>query len=158
SLLKPVGSRTEKLVISAVIVNGGEPKMGKHETGYARVPRDDYPTPAWVIDALAEHVELRGLTVWEMACGEDGRMAEALEAVGAHVYATNIVNGYVGQDTVWDFLSEQTPPDLPCCDLGITNPPFGKRGKTAEAFIARCVQLLETSVINFAALLLPHDF
>jgi hypothetical protein len=50
--------------------------MGKRETGYARVERDLYPTPHWVVSALAEHVDLRGLTVWEPACG-DGRMAEA---------------------------------------------------------------------------------
>ena len=27
--------------------------MGKHETGYARVERDLYPTPHWVVSALA---------------------------------------------------------------------------------------------------------
>jgi hypothetical protein len=36
--------------------------MGKHETGYARVERDLYPTPHRVVSALAEHVDLRGLT------------------------------------------------------------------------------------------------
>ena len=51
--------------------------MGKHGTGYARVGRDHYPTPYWVIAALAEWLELRGLTVWEPACG-DGGMAAAL--------------------------------------------------------------------------------
>lgn len=133
--------------------------MGKHETGYARVERDDYPSPPWVVDALDEHVKLRGLTIWEMACGREGRMSEALKAAGCtRVYSTNIVNGYAGQDAVWDFLSEQVPPDLPRCDGGVTNPPFGKRGKAAEAFIARCVQLLESGFINFAALLLPQDF
>lgn len=72
--------------------------VGKHETGYARVERDDYPTPAWVIDALAEHIHLRGRIVWECACGE-GRMAEALKAAGcARVYSTGIVNGYADQD------------------------------------------------------------
>jgi hypothetical protein len=127
--------------------------MGKHETGYPRVERDDYPTPAWPIDALAEHVELRGLTVWEPACGE-GRMAEALKAAGcARVYSTGIVNGYAGQDGVFDFLSERTP-DLPRCD----GTPFGPRGKTAEAFIARGLQLLGNGFTNFVALLLPHDF
>ncbi len=65
--------------------------MGKHETGYARVERDNYPTPAWVIDALAEHVHLRDRIVWECACG-DGYMAEALRAAGcAQVYSTDIV-------------------------------------------------------------------
>jgi hypothetical protein len=31
--------------------------MGKHENGYARVERDNYPTPAWCVRALAEHVK-----------------------------------------------------------------------------------------------------
>ena len=71
--------------------------MGKHETGYARVERDLYPTPHWVVSALAEHVDLRGLTVWEPACG-DGRMAEALRLQGcARVYTSDIVNRGMGQ-------------------------------------------------------------
>jgi len=66
--------------------------MGKHGTEYARAERDLYPTPAWVIAALAEHVDLRGLTAWEPACG-DGRMAEALRAAGcARVYTSDIVD------------------------------------------------------------------
>ena len=131
--------------------------MGKHETSYARIERDNYPTPAWVIDALAEHVELRGLTIWEPACGE-GHMSEALKAAGcARVYSTGIVNGYSGQDGVLDFLSGRTP-DLPRCDGIITNPPFGPKGKTAEAFIACGLQLIANGYMDFLALLLPHDF
>lgn len=56
-----------------------------------------------------------------------------------------------------DFLSGRTP-DLPRCDGTITNPPFGPKGKTAEAFIARGLQLLGDGFTNFVALLLPHDF
>jgi len=131
--------------------------MGKHETGYARVERDNYPSPPWVIDALAEHVELRGLTVWEPACG-DGRMAEALKAAGcARVYSTCIVNGYAGQDDVFDFLSGRIP-SLLRCDGTVTNPPFGPRGKTAEAFAERGLQLLGAGFTDFVALLLPNDF
>ncbi|HVI67665.1 MAG TPA: hypothetical protein VM910_34545 [Bradyrhizobium sp.] len=132
--------------------------MGKHGDEYPRVPRDDYPTPAWVIDALAEHVELRGLTILEMACGKEGRMSEALKAAGcARVYSSDIVNGYAGQDEVLDFLSGRLP-GLPHCDAAVTNPPFGPRGKTAEAFITRSLQLLTSGYTDFVALLLPHDF
>ena len=70
--------------------------MGKHETGYARQDRDFYPTPAWPIEALAEHVDLRGKDILECACG-DGRMARALEAAGAYVTAFDIADyGYGG--------------------------------------------------------------
>jgi predicted RNA methylase len=111
--------------------------MGKHGIEYARVERDLYPTPSWVIGALAVHLELRGLTVWECACG-DGRMAEALRLQGcARVYCTDIVERGAGQDQTFDFVSAQMPglerpPDLIC-----TNPPFGKGGSTlAES--SRC--------------------
>ena len=100
--------------------------MGKHETGYARVERDLYPTPHWVVsDALAKHVDLRGLTVWEPACG-DGRMAAALRLQGCgRVYTSDIVDRDTGQDEVLDFLSAQTP-ELARFDMSVTNPPFGQ--------------------------------
>jgi hypothetical protein len=80
--------------------------MGKHETRYARIERDLYPTLAWLIAALAEHVDFRNLFVWECACG-DGRMSEALKLAGcARVYSTDIAEyGYAGQDEILDFLA-----------------------------------------------------
>jgi hypothetical protein len=82
--------------------------MGKHGTEYARIERDHYPTPHWVVvAALAEHVNLGGLLAWEPACG-DGRMVEALRSAGcARVYATDIVARGGCQDEVLDFLSAQ---------------------------------------------------
>ena len=78
--------------------------MGKHGTEYARVERDMYPTPSWVVAVLAEHVELRGLTAWEPACGDVRRMAEALRLEGcARVYCTDIVDRGAGQDEVIEF-------------------------------------------------------
>ena len=130
--------------------------MGKHETGYARIPRDLYPTPAWVIAALAEHVDFHNLTVWEPACG-DGRMSEALNLAGcSRVYSTDIVDyGYAGQDKILDFLSGE--PKLPGSRGIVTNPPFGKRGKLAEAFIEAGLRRI-ASHGGFLALLLPHEF
>jgi hypothetical protein len=131
--------------------------MGKHETGYARVPRDLYPTPAWVIAALAEHVNFQNLTVWEPACG-DGRMSEALNLAGcSRVYSTDIVDyGYAGQDKILDFLSGE-PKLSGSLDGIVTNPPFGKRGKLAEAFIEAGLRRI-ASYGGFLALLLPHEF
>ena len=132
--------------------------MGKHETGYARIPRDLYPTPAWVIDAPAEHVDLRNLTVWECACG-DGRMSEALKLAGcARVYSTDIADGYAGQDEMLDFLSGREPKLLPRFPDGIiTNPPFGERGKLAERFIEAGLARIRQHG-GILALLLPCDF
>ena len=130
--------------------------MGKHETGYARVERDLYPTPHWVVDALAEHVDLTGLTVWEPACG-DGRMAEALRQAGcAHVHTSDIVDHGNGQDEVLDFLSVQEP-KISRFDLIVTNPPFGQGGRLATAFIdAGLTRVRQHGGI--LALLLPCDF
>jgi hypothetical protein len=128
--------------------------MGKHETGYARVERDHYPTPSWVVTALAEHVDLAGMRIWECACG-NGQMSEALKAAGASVYSTDIQNyGYAGLDAVVDFVGGQHP-DIRFNGI-ITNPPFGKRNKLAERFIE--IGLQRITDFGFMALLLPVDF
>ena len=109
--------------------------MGKHETSYPRVERDHYPTPSWVVDALAEHVDLVGKVVWECAAGA-GQMAEALKAAGAaKVCSTDVVERSSPRDAVFDFLFLRDPG--PRCDLIATNPPLGPGGKLAAAFVAR---------------------
>jgi hypothetical protein len=129
--------------------------MGKHGVEYARVERDLYPTPSWVVEALAEHVDLRGLTVWEPARG-DGGMVAALRSAGCtRVHATDIVDRGGGQDETLDFLSAHSP-TLERFDAIITNPPFGASGKLATAFIEVGLQRLGTTGI--LALLLPCDF
>ena len=130
--------------------------MGKHGREYARVERDLYPTPAWPVAALGEHVNLRGLTAWEMACG-NGDMVAAMRAAGcARVYATDIVDRGNGQDGVFDFLSAGNPEELPRCELFATNPPFGNGGRTAVAFIEAGLRRLPVG--GTLALLLPCDF
>jgi hypothetical protein len=129
--------------------------VGKHETGFARVERDFYPTPNWVIEALAEHIDLAGMRVWEPACG-NGQMAEALKASGASVYSSDVEDhGYAGLDAVLDFAAGQHPNTARFSGI-VTNPPFGARGKLAEQFIA--VGLQQITAYGFMALLLPADF
>jgi hypothetical protein len=126
--------------------------VGKHETGFARVERDFYPTPAWVTEALASHVDLAGMRIWECACG-DGRMSRALEQAGASVYSSDIIDrGYY--DELLDFTSERQP--KVAFDAITTNPPLGPRGKLAEAFIASGLRRIPD--YGFLALLLPNDF
>src|SRR6516162_9408958 len=62
-------------------------RMGKHESGYARMERDFYPTPSWVTAELAGIIDVRGKLIWECACG-GGRMSEALKAAGANVFSS----------------------------------------------------------------------
>jgi hypothetical protein len=129
--------------------------VGKHEISFARVERDFYPTPSWVIEALAEHVDLVGMRVWECACG-NGQMAEALKAAGASVFSSDVEDyGYVGLDAVLDFAAGQHPNTARFSAI-VTNPPFGNRGKLAERFIAAGLQ--QITEYGFVALLLPVDF
>lgn len=130
--------------------------MGKHGTEYARIERDLYPTaPSWPVAALAEHVELRGKNIWEMACGE-GCMARSLRAEGARVFESDIFDYGHGQNAVFDFLSPGAPAGLPPSDLLVSNPAFGIQGRTAVAFIERALQRLPVG--GTLALLLPCDF
>ena len=104
--------------------------MGKHNTAYARMDKDFYPTPEWCITALAEYVDFAGKRIWECAVGE-GHIAEALKRAGAaSVYGTDIVDrGYPGFSRKLDFLSATAmPPDI---DAIVTNPPGGTANKTA---------------------------
>jgi hypothetical protein len=129
--------------------------VGKHGIEYARVERDLYPTPPQVVAELAKCVDLRGRIVWENACG-DCRMVEALRQQGcARVYASDIVDRGNGQDEVLDFLSAQLP-KLARFDAIITNPPFGKGGRLATAFIE--AGLTRMAPGGLLALLLPCDF
>jgi hypothetical protein len=131
--------------------------MGKHGAEYARVERDLYPTPHWVVAALAEHIDLTGLTVWEPACG-DGRIVEALRSAGcARVYATDIVARGCCQVEVLDFLSVKNPKLARPPDATITNPPFGASGRKAVAFIETGLTRIRRHR-GILALLLPRDF
>ena len=69
-------------------------------SGYARVPRDAYYTPAWVTEALLSQVSFRG-AVWEPAAG-GGDMSSVLRSAGYHVVETDIA----WPDSI-DFLRQQ---------------------------------------------------
>jgi hypothetical protein len=125
--------------------------MGKHETGYKRVERDFYPTPAWVTESLLELIDVQGKHVWECACG-DGRLSVPLKAAGANVFSTDIESTYA--DALFDYLSDRDPPKSGY-DGTITNPPFGGQGRTAVAFIKKGLCRMGN---GFLALLLPIDF
>jgi hypothetical protein len=130
--------------------------MGKHENGYERVERDYYPTPPWVADALAEHVDLAGKTIWECAAG-GGQMVEALRAAGAaKVWASDVASyGYL-LDAVLDFVTGPTP-DLHF-DLICTNPPWGLQGRLAVAFVEAGLRHIASGRARAFALLLSADF
>jgi hypothetical protein len=108
--------------------------MVKHETGFARVARDHYPTrEAWVTEALLDHVDVAGLKIWEMAAGA-GDMAEVLKAAGAWVFCSDIADYGYSLDAIFDFTSADMPPVMDFAGM-ITNPPGGSRNHLAVKFI-----------------------
>jgi hypothetical protein len=129
--------------------------MGKHETSYARVARDLYPTrEAWVAEGLLAHVQLAGVTVWEPAAGE-GDLVTVLRDSGARVVTSDIADYGFPLDAMIDFTTGQLPP-APFASI-VTNPPGGPRNATAEAFITTGLKHLAHGV-PLLALLLPVDF
>jgi hypothetical protein len=130
--------------------------MGKHGRGYRRVERDFYPTPAWVTEALLEHVDLRGRVVWEPAAGQ-GHIAEPLKASGAaRVFCTDVVRRDYPLDGVHDFTASMPPPIRERVDVIVTNPPGGLRNRLAERFVE--IGLEHIARGGLLALLLPADF
>jgi hypothetical protein len=128
--------------------------MGKHEEGFDRVDLDFYPTPPWATEALLEHINIGGLSIWECAAG-DGRMSEVLKAAEGRVFSSDITDrGYGGLDALIDYIAPH-PTGLPAFDGTITNPPFGLRGTLAVAFVETA--LLDLSD-GFCAFLLPCDY
>lgn len=131
--------------------------MSTRTSGFERIEADYYPTPAWVIDALAEHVNLNGLSVWEPACGK-GHMVRALDAAGANYIATDLhSHGFEDQEAEFDFTSDGTGPwGSAFYHAIITNPPYGPQGRVATAFIAKGLDRIPAG--GLLALLLPVDF
>lgn len=130
--------------------------MSTRASGFARIPAELYQTPPWVLDVLASHISLEGLSVWEPACGE-GQMVRAIEMHGAHVTATDLHEyGFDGQADAFDFLSPMPRTQEFYFDSIITNPPYGPQGKTAEKFIRLGLERLPPG--GMMAMLLAVDF
>ncbi len=116
--------------------------MSQRESGYARIERDAYETPAWVTALLLPHIPDRIQNVWEPACGS-GKMVRALSVRFDAVYGTDI-------NADRDFLFERTNDHY---DAIITNPPY----ELATEFINRALALTQGR-LGFVAMLLRTDF
>ena len=120
-----------------------------HISGFAREANDFYPTPAWVTEALLNHVPLRG-PVWEPCCG-DGALARVIEARGHAVVATDLGDRGYGTGGM-DFFAQTAPP--PGCQAIVTNPPYGDGGAERQsrkassqllAFVRHAIDLTEAA-------------
>jgi hypothetical protein len=130
--------------------------MGKHSTKkYPRAKRDLYPTiDPRPIAALAEHFDFVGRAIWEPAAGNGDMVAAMLRAGARAVYASDIEQRGFPLDCLHDFVNgERAPTSIR--DI-VTNPPFGDRGKLAEAFIVAGLRHIGDRGV--LALLLPCDF
>lgn len=108
-----------------------------------RKDKDFYPTPAWVVDALIDNIDLpKQDTIWEPACG-NGAISERLINYGKYhnVYSSDLYDYGYG-DTGIDFI--KTVPEKRY-DHIITNPPFNLSTK----FTVHGLNLAKKSVIVF---------
>lgn len=138
--------------------------MAQRSSGYDRIDRDAYMTPAWPTQRLCEEIIgprlPKGSIVWEPAAG-NGQMVEALESRGLVAIASDISEpdrpGPITRGSnrliLGDFLSDNFLPfDF---DAIITNPPY-KNG-LAERFVRRALDLGQRRRA-LVAMLLKVDF
>lgn len=117
--------------------------MAQRVSGYDRVADDRYETPeeitATIIPHLRRYREVK--RIWEPAHSPKDKLGNALRAAGFAVTST-----------AHDFLVTEVIPRG--VNALVTNPPYGKQGKLAEAFIRHALHLK----VPHVAMLLPVDF
>jgi hypothetical protein len=111
------------------------------DSGFQRVPLDQYFTEPWVTQALLDAVKFRGV-IWEPASGR-GDMVRVIEAAGYSVIASDIIGDVLGftpahrHDFFSPVLSRGINPYRPFSI--VTNPPY----KLAERFLRHALALTE---------------
>jgi hypothetical protein len=116
--------------------------MSQRNSGYERIARDEYSTPAWVTEALLDGHLRKVNHVWEPAAGS-GKMVAALMSLDASIYASDIETGQ-------NFLSADLPSHI---DAIITNPPY----EYATEFIKTALMMMRERR-GLVAMLLRTDF
>jgi hypothetical protein len=121
--------------------------MSQRNSGYRRKALDDYPTPAWVTQALLPHLPPQVRTIWEPAAGS-GQMVRVLKQAGYIVHGSDITDGLR-----FDFLNEQNYDfDGYPGEAIVTNPPYAR----AQQFIERALHLIQPDGV--VAMLLRTDY
>jgi hypothetical protein len=119
--------------------------MAQRVSGYDRVADDRYETPpeitATIVPYLRRQLHPVVKRVWEPAHAPDDKLGNALRAAGFTV-----------KSTAGNFLKTRAMPVG--VDALVTNPPYGKQGKLAEAFIRHALEL----EVPHIGMLLPVDF
>lgn len=130
--------------------------MGQRKSGFERKEGDEYMTPEWVAETLCHAVPMYG-NVWEPACGE-GAIARVMkrEKAVSHVSQSDLNPAYDEHGIGFDFLLADEPlwgSDSESLTI-VTNPPYGKQGKIAEAFVRHAL-LITKRVRGRVCMLLP---
>lgn len=119
-------------------------------------------TPEWVVETLLHVVPMYG-KIWEPACGE-GAIVRVInrECAGmVQVRASDIDPRYSPKNESWDFLDPEVQSSYFLPEKGpftlITNPPYGKQGRLAEAFVRAAVEITQINR-GRVAMLLPVDW
>lgn len=131
--------------------------MSQRNSGYVRIARDAYQTPAWATRVLIEDLEREGLlprkdrhgaslAIWEPADGA-GQLSGELSAHGYTVFCSDIAPRDGSAEH--DFLSPDLPL-LPPIGAIITNPPY----KFAYAFAGRALDIMGARGGGLVAMLL----
>lgn len=115
-----------------------------YSSGYERIERDAYYTPAWCTEVLLQHVKFNEV-IWECAAGTRA-MSRVLEAGGYKVVSSDIET-VMGTVRTIDFLNLREP--LHQFDDIVTNPPF----KYAKGFVEQALALTEYKIGKVAMLL-----
>ena len=122
--------------------------MSQRKSGYERVERDQYETPAWVTEALLSHLlphtirsEFTPISIWEPACGS-GKMVDVLCRTGCRIITSDIAGGR-------NFLSETGFGSFGV----VTNPPYSH----AKEFIEHALAITRPHE-GFVAMLLRTDY
>ena len=103
--------------------------MSQRTSGYSRLERDSYETPAWVTHALIPDLPRMPRLVWECAAGS-GNIVRVLKQV-APVIGTDIESGA-------DFLSRDCRMPEGCTGI-VSNPPY----KHAAEFVDHALAFME---------------
>lgn len=131
--------------------------MSQKASGFERQAADQYMTPEWAVRSLLSVEPIWG-EVWEPACGE-GAIFRVIAEHGDHteVLGTDILPTDGGPPI--DFLTlDHTALFNPRQHLTIiTNPPYGKQGRLALAFVNRAMELTKP-VRGKVIMLLPVDW
>jgi hypothetical protein len=107
--------------------------MSRVTRDYPRQADEEYNTPAWVAGVIALWLKDQGVRhIWEPAAG-NGRFAQVLRA---HQFSVSETGYDAPKEISFFHLTE-----LGDCEAIVTNPPYGKRGELADAFIRHALEL-----------------